>query len=147
MKIIPKFQTAIRNYKYERQNKLINKYCKISPYVDSQVIKELFPLRKGFTDYVKSKGLKIEIFDAERNIPESFYTTTYDYLQAKNAVKDSLQIRIRRIRPLENYDGSQLLVADEYIPKNKTEDGIGFLNNFYRAIDKSVNALMNNIKK
>lgn len=118
MKINPirnKISSAISNFKYERNNRFINKYCPMSNELDSATRAELYPVRSGIAKYAKSKGVKIELLNEVDG--------------------DSLQIRVTHAKKSPS---SKLIAASEYIPTMKTEDGVGFLNRFYRTVEQNV---------
>lgn len=169
MKILPTIGAKLSSYKSNKLAKYLDKYCAVSADIDKPILKELSGARKGIADFAKSKGVRVEISDAEKKMANQFFEFDIDERHVKKAAVGNLDITVTQLKP-QRKGGFQVVEAlsafvskdtkkitnhtvPDYIVIDYPQDGIQrtrltshqyedtFLKTIYRKVAQMANAL------
>lgn len=171
---ISSIKSMITNYKVAKENRFLDKYCRVDLNLPADAYNQLMRARKGTSGlaaYAKSKGVTIEISDAEQKMSKTFFESVIDEMHMKRAAEGQLNITVTQEKPSKgkypvinsltsfvSKDTKKIKTHSEpdYIVIDYPEDGIqqtrltshqfedNFLRTVYRQIEKMANALTGN---
>ncbi len=115
---VASIKRLISNYRYHRESKFLDKYCRLDDNMDSEVLRQLYPTRKGIANYAKSKGVTVEIADAEKRLAKETFEFDVDERQMRRASEGNLSIIVTQEKPSKK-EGFQILESlTGFVPKN-----------------------------
>lgn len=121
-----KITKAVKIRKYEREQKFLNKFCKINNDVEGDTFTQLNSARKTIANYAKNKGVTVEIADAEKKVAKETFEFDVDERLAKRAAKDKLAITVT---PLKR-EGNTVSLTN-YVPKDTRETHLHTVNDYF----------------
>lgn len=98
---ISAIKSMINNKKYEREVKFLDKYCHLNRNLPNDVYNQLYTARQGngLADYARSKGVTIDISDAEQKYAKDVFEFDVDERQAKRAAEGNIAITVTQLKP------------------------------------------------
>lgn len=96
---VSSIKRMISNYRYNRENRFLDKYCRLDGNLDAEVSKQLYPTRKVIANYAKSKGVIVEIADAEKKLAKETFEFDIDERQMRRASEGNLSISVTQEKP------------------------------------------------
>lgn len=165
----------IKNKNYSKEQKFLNNYCMISNDIKGDTFTLLNSARKTIANYAKSKGVRVEFLDAEKEISKEFFEFDIDERYAKKLAKNGVKVTVSPLKIPDKKCGGILSSSSEYVNKDTSKtyshkskkpilidisaDGIqrpalghfehddSFLRHIYRVIENNVKAIENFYKK
>lgn len=152
----------VQNIKYERKQKFLDKYCRISDDIEGDAYIKLDSARETIANYAKSKGVTVKIGDAEKEVAKENFEFDIDEKYTKRMTKNKLKVTVSPLKELSKSKGVRLLSSSEYISKNTSKNDFyaseeidssnkafsitnkieyNFLQNIYRVIENQIKAL------
>lgn len=100
--------------KYEKEQKFLNKFCNISNEIEGDTFTQLNSAQKTIANYAKSKGVTVEIRDAEKEV-----------------AKNKLKVTVRPLKELPERKGGRLLSTSEYVSKDTSETHLHTVDDYF----------------
>lgn len=133
--IKPNLRTKITRYisnaKYNREQKNINKYLDLNDNIGADAYNQLYSAKKTIANYAKSKGVTIEIADAESLLVNDRYEFDIDERFVQRAAKNNLKVTIRPLKKLPMRKGGRLLSTSEFVSKDTSKTHLHTVDNFF----------------
>lgn len=133
-----------------REEKFFDKYITLDKTLDKDIWQQLYPTRKGIAEYAKSKGVTVEISDAEQKVANEIFKDDLLEKFSQKAGNNKIEINVKPQKPIKTkFDNNYLVSYSRLINKdNNTEPYIytmnekkyedGFLRAVYRCIEECV---------
>ena len=71
MKIMPKRSKFFNNAKYNREQRMLDKYVSLDTTLETDTFNKLYEARKTIANYAQDNGVTVSITRAEKDIPEN----------------------------------------------------------------------------
>lgn len=155
---ISSIRKMVRNYRFEREDKFLNKYCRLDMNLPNDVYNPLATARNGngLADFARRKGVRIDISDAEQKLAKDVFEFDIDERQAKRISEGKIAITVTQLKPKKkggvirslttfiSKDTKQITnrkVEEPWFGVELAEHEDNFLRNVYLQIENLANLL------
>lgn len=113
---IPSIGASLRSYRARREMKFLDKYCRLNENLSENITSTLNPVRKMIANYAKSKGVFVEISDAEKNLAKTSFESDIDERMMKRAARGNLAVTVSTLNTGKK--GVRSVSSSSFVPNN-----------------------------